>query len=140
MIFRARRVIFFSFLGVEMYEVKVKKSFSGAHKLRGYRGKCEELHGHNWLVEVTVRAGDLDDIDIALDFAELKVGLREVLAVLDHKYLNDVPPFDKVNPTSERLAGYVFEQMGKRINDDRVKVARVDVWETEENRASYFLE
>ncbi len=123
-----------------MYEVKVKKSFAGAHKLLGYRGKCEELHGHNWLVEVTVRAGDLDDIDIALDFTVLKAGLRDVLEVLDHKYLNDVPPFNEVNPSSEQLARHIFERMAEKIDDDRVKVHRVDVWETSDNCASYFRE
>ncbi|MCB1152687.1 MAG: 6-carboxytetrahydropterin synthase [Deltaproteobacteria bacterium] len=120
-----------------MFEVKVKKTFAAAHNLREYKGKCEALHGHNWLVEVTARADKLDSTEIALDFVDFKKTLWDELEKLDHKYLNEIPPFDTVNPTSERLALYLFEQMSGRLDDDRLQVVRVDVWETENNCASY---
>lgn len=121
-----------------MYEVMVKKSFAGAHNLRNYNSKCERLHGHNWLVEVTARADQLDESEIALDFVVLKKILVEELDVLDHGYLNEIPPFDVINPTSERIARHLYERMGARLNNERVRVVRVDVWETDNNRASYF--
>lgn len=121
-----------------MFEVRVRKSFAAAHNLRNYNGKCEKLHGHNWVVEVTARAAVLDDIEIALDFTVLKRIVNDELELLDHRYLNEIPPFDHVNPTSERIAEFLFHRVGEKVNDDRVRVVRVDVWETESNRASYF--
>ncbi|MBZ0272323.1 6-carboxytetrahydropterin synthase QueD [bacterium] len=121
-----------------MYEVKVIKEFAAAHNLRNYKGKCENLHGHNWTVELTCRARELDDIGIALDFVDMKKALVEELERWDHKYLNELPPFDDVNPSSENMARVLFERLAGRLDDDRVKVVRVDVWETPTNRASYF--
>ncbi len=121
-----------------MFEVRVRKSFAAAHNLRNYNGKCEKLHGHNWVVEVTARAAVLDDVEIALDFTVLKRIVNDELELLDHRYLNEIPPFDRVNPTSERIAEHLFHRVGEKVNDERVRVVRVDVWETESNRASYF--
>ena len=121
-----------------MFEVKVNNSFSAAHRLRNYQGKCEELHGHNWKVEITARTERLDALGLALDFSLLKKILTEELDRLDHKYLNEIPPFDSMNPTSEVLAQYLFDAIGKKIDDDRVRLVRVDVWENENSRASYF--
>ncbi len=121
-----------------MFEVRVRKSFAAAHNLRNYNGKCEKLHGHNWVVEVTARAAVLDDIEIAIDFTVLKRIVNDELELLDHRYLNEIPPFDQVNPTSERIAEHLFRRVGEKVNDARVRVVRVDVWETESNRASYF--
>ena len=121
-----------------MYEVSVKKHFSSAHNLRGYNGKCEELHGHNWTVEVIVQSDKLDEIGIAVDFKDLKKALDEQMEKLDHKYLNDTPPFDKINPTTENIAKFIFDEMSGRLDDRRLKVARVNVWETPGSRGSYF--
>ena len=97
-----------------MYEISVREHFDAAHALRGYRGKCENLHGHRFEVVVTLRATELDEIGLAYDFTELKRHLREILARFDHTYLNDVPPFDKVNPSSENIATTIYEEFQKR--------------------------
>ncbi len=97
-----------------MYEISVREHFDAAHALRGYRGKCENLHGHRFEVVVTLRATELDEIGLAYDFTELKRHLREILARFDHTYLNDVPPFDKVNPSSENVAATIYEEFRKR--------------------------
>ncbi|MFA4989020.1 MAG: 6-carboxytetrahydropterin synthase QueD, partial [Candidatus Omnitrophota bacterium] len=90
-----------------MYTLKVESSFSSAHNLRGYKGKCEELHGHNWRVEISVRSRDLDGTGMLLDFKYLKKKLNNVLDRMDHQYLNKLDHFKKVNPTSENIARYV---------------------------------
>ncbi len=121
-----------------MYEVMVRQQFSSAHNLRGYQGKCEELHGHNWTVEVFARAEILNEIGIALDFKDLKNGLKKLMDKLDHKYLNDTPPFDRINPTTENIAKYIFDEMSDLLNDERLLIARVNVWESQGSCGSYF--
>ncbi len=123
-----------------MYEVMVRRSFSSAHNLRGYHGKCEDLHGHNWTVEVAAQAEVLNEIGIALDFKELKKILEGLMERLDHKYLNETPPFDKINPTTENIAKFLFDEISGKINDEKVRITRVDVWESEGSRGSYFAE
>jgi 6-pyruvoyltetrahydropterin/6-carboxytetrahydropterin synthase len=118
-----------------MYEVRMRSSFSAAHSLRHYRGKCEKLHGHNWVVEVAVTSPALDKCDMVIDFAILKKALREVLQNLDHAYLNELTPFKKTNPSSERIAKYVFDRVGAKV--PRAKVSKVLVWETENSCAEY---
>ncbi len=120
-----------------MYEVVVYTYFSAAHNLRGYRGKCEELHGHNWKVSVKVGAEKLDQLGMVIDFKELKKTVNKVIQKLDHKYLNDVPPFDSINPSSENIAYYIFQELKKAINTERIKVIRVSVWESEDSTATY---
>jgi len=120
-----------------VFEAIVSMDFSAAHNLRGYRGKCEALHGHNWRVEAAVSAKRLDKIGMVEDFGVIRKELRFVLNELDHRYLNDVGPFAKVNPTSENIAEWVFEEMGKRISSVRCKVAWVKVWETATSCAVY---
>ena len=120
-----------------MYEVSKEAMFSGAHNLREYKGKCEAVHGHNWRVQVFVAAMQLDPLGMVVDFTILAKELNQVLARLDHKDLNAVPPFDTVNPSSENIAKYLYDEMGARINDDRVKVSRVMVWETDPSCAIY---
>jgi 6-pyruvoyltetrahydropterin/6-carboxytetrahydropterin synthase len=119
-----------------VYALTVRSSFAAAHRLREYEGNCERLHGHNWRVEVTVESGVLDGRGIALDFREIKSHLAELLSRFDHKYLNDVPPFDGMNPSSENLARYLFEEMEKRIRPPTA-VGRVAVWESGDARAEY---
>ena len=120
-----------------MYEIVVYTYFSAAHNLRGYRGKCEELHGHNWKVSVKVGAEKLDQLGMVIDFKELKKTLNKVIQKLDHKYLNDVPPFDSINPSSENIAYYIFQELKKAINSGRIKVIKVSVWESEDSTATY---
>ncbi|NOY44940.1 MAG: 6-carboxytetrahydropterin synthase QueD [Deltaproteobacteria bacterium] len=117
-----------------MYEVKIEEQFAAAHNLRGYQGQCEALHGHNWKVEVVVRADRLDDTDLALDFQDLKRATREVLARLDHAYLNELEAFRERNPSSERIAEYICAEVARRIDREGVRVHRVTAWES--NRAA----
>ncbi len=120
-----------------MYELKIEESFAAAHNLRGYKGQCEDLHGHNWKVEVVVRAARLDDIDLAIDFQELKSATREVIQTLDHVYLNDLPPFQERNPSSERISQYIFEEVARRVEREGLWMHRVTSWESDRACASY---
>jgi 6-pyruvoyltetrahydropterin/6-carboxytetrahydropterin synthase len=119
-----------------VYALTVRTSFSAAHRLREYDGNCERLHGHNWQVEVTVASEVLDDQGIALDFRAIKSAVNDLLAGLDHRYLNEVSPFDRLNPSSENLARYLFEEMEKKVPPP-ARIARVTVWESEDARAEY---
>jgi 6-pyruvoyltetrahydropterin/6-carboxytetrahydropterin synthase len=121
-----------------MYEVMIQEEFSAAHALRGYRGKCENLHGHNWKVEVYVRGERLDEIGMLVDFTRLKAVTRQVMRYLDHQNLNELKPFDKeLNPSSEHIASLVLSKVAEEINDERVKVYKVRVWETPSTSATY---
>ncbi len=119
-----------------MYSVKVEKDFSAAHNLRGYRGKCEDLHGHNWKVEIVVANNRLDKIGMVTDFKYLKAKLNTVLEKLDHKYLNNIAYFKKVNPTSEGIAKYIYDCLKKNISG----LNSVTVWESEKCCATYYGE
>ncbi|HWX43252.1 MAG TPA: 6-carboxytetrahydropterin synthase QueD [Blastocatellia bacterium] len=121
-----------------MYEIMVEEEFSAAHALRGYRGKCENLHGHNWKVEVYVRGARLDEIGMLVDFRAVKAATRSVMKLLDHINLNELKPFDvEMNPSSEHLAGFILHKVAEQIDNDRVKVYKVRVWETPSTSASY---
>ena len=120
-----------------MFEIVVKSDFSSAHNLRGYKGKCESLHGHNWDVEVKVTANKLDKIGMALDFHVLKVKVNEITSKLDHKHLNDIAYFQKINPTSENLAKFIFDALRKKLNSKDIKVKAVTVWESKNSSATY---
>ena len=119
-----------------IYTLTVRASFSAAHRLREYDGNCERLHGHNWQVEVSVASERLDDRGIALDFRAIKAAVNDLLSGLDHRYLNEVQPFDRLNPSSENLARYLFEEMERKVPAP-ARVARVTVWESEDARADY---
>ena len=119
-----------------MFELTVIGYFSGAHRLRKYKGKCEKLHGHNWKVEVVV-SGEVDKSGIVLDFTILKQCLENVLSTLDHKYLNSIPYFKKNNPSSENTAIYIFSRIGKLLINHNVQVKKVVVWESEQQCVSY---
>ena len=121
-----------------MYELMVESKFAAAHQLRGYQGKCEKLHGHNWRVTMAVTAERLDDQGLAIDFHDLKKALREVLDQLEHTFLNDIFPFTQINPSSENLAKWIYDNMAKKINDENLEVASVTVWESDTASASYF--
>ncbi|PIU40854.1 MAG: 6-carboxytetrahydropterin synthase QueD [Candidatus Omnitrophica bacterium CG07_land_8_20_14_0_80_42_15] len=121
-----------------MYEVEIISEFNSAHRLRHYKGKCEALHGHNWKVKAIVRSDGLDDLGMVMDFKELKHCLKKILTVLDHKYLNNVPYFKKVNPTSENIAKFIHYNLSLKLKKaESLKVAKVTVWETDTSAASY---
>jgi 6-pyruvoyltetrahydropterin/6-carboxytetrahydropterin synthase len=122
-----------------MYELKVVTHFSAAHRLNNFYGKCEALHGHNWKVEIFVTATSLDEAGLVLDFGKIKIHANELLSEIDHTFLNELPAFQDQNPSSENMARYLFERLGQAINDQRVKVTRVSVWESDNTSASYFL-
>ena len=121
-----------------MYELTILSDFAAAHNLRGYEGECENLHGHNWKVEVMVTSKELNKIGLAVDFRVLKKMLEGILEKLDHKYLNEILPFDKENPSSENIARYIFNQFKKEIKGKGIKVARVLVWESDNAAATYY--
>jgi 6-pyruvoyltetrahydropterin/6-carboxytetrahydropterin synthase len=121
-----------------MYEVKIITQFSAAHRLENFYGKCEALHGHNWKVEVILAGEHLDGAGLLRDFGQVKARTRELLEELDHKYLNDLPAFQNQNPSSENLARHLFQRLAAVLNQDGVKVRRVNVWESDTSCASYF--
>lgn len=114
----------------------VEESISSAHFLRGYQGKCEKLHGHNWRVQVFVKSGKLDKTGMAIDFKVLRKIVGKVLEKLDHCLLNELPEFKKQNPSSELLAEYVFRKTQLHLKKP-LKVSKVIVWETDKSNASY---
>jgi 6-pyruvoyltetrahydropterin/6-carboxytetrahydropterin synthase len=118
------------------YELTVKGHFDAAHFLVGYPGKCKELHGHTWDVELTVSGSRLNEIGILHDFGDLKDLLAEALGPLDHAHLNKVPPFDRLSPTGEHIARYLFDQIEGRLPDD-VRLEEVVVWESPVARLAY---
>jgi 6-pyruvoyltetrahydropterin/6-carboxytetrahydropterin synthase len=120
-----------------MFEVSVTMSFSSAHNLKGYQGKCEALHGHNWKVEVLIGADKLDRLGMVEDFTVIKEKLKEILALLDHKYLNALPYFKRINPTSENIAKFIYGKMKERMKKFALNVASVKIWETETSFAIY---
>ena len=123
--------------GLDMFEVKIRADFSAAHNLREVGGKCESLHGHNFVVEVAVQSESLDEGGMVIDFRLLKSKTREVLESLDHKYLNELSFFQNINPSSENLAVYIFGELAKRIDQGARRVSWVSVWESETSRAIY---
>lgn len=119
-----------------MYELVVNADFSAAHKLRGYQGECERLHGHNWRVQVALEAERLDELGMVMDFREVKRLLQEVLRKFDHAYLNELPRFKEQNPTTENMARVLCEELAPRL-PAHVRVGRVTAWESEGCGATY---
>ena len=117
------------------YKVSVIRGFSAAHALRGYKGKCEKLHGHNWKVRVALVSNKLDRTGMAMDFTDIKSLLDDVLSGLDHGYLNETPPFDKLNPTAENIAAYILNRLSKKLPKG-VKTTEVEVWESDTSSAT----
>lgn len=121
-----------------MYRLKVKDYFSSAHFLRNYEGACENLHGHNWTVELVVEGEKLNEIEILIDFKDLKRILKEILEELDHRLINEHPYFQQRNPSSENLARFIFEKAKEKLKAyANVKVKEVSVFETEKASATY---
>jgi 6-pyruvoyltetrahydropterin/6-carboxytetrahydropterin synthase len=121
-----------------MFEVMIERNFSSAHQLRGYQGKCENLHGHNYKIEIYARGRELDNIGLLVDFGELKVAADEVVQYLDHRNINELPPFDEeLNPSAENLARYILERVASRVGDQRVEVYKVRCFETPTSVATY---
>jgi 6-pyruvoyltetrahydropterin/6-carboxytetrahydropterin synthase len=116
--------------------LSVESGFAAAHNLRNYQGKCERLHGHNWRVRVCLAAEELDEVGMVVDFHDVKAALGEVMATLDHQYVNEVPPFDAENPTTENLCRYIAGQLQERL-PSRVSIRRVSCWESGRCGASY---
>lgn len=121
-----------------MFEIYKEGSFSAAHRLRHYSGKCENLHGHNWKVQVFLKAERLDDLGMVMDFGILKAEMDEILARLDHKELNKLKPFQGINPTAENIARWIFQEMSEKVKDERIQVSKVMVWETDSSCAIYY--
>jgi 6-pyruvoyltetrahydropterin/6-carboxytetrahydropterin synthase len=124
-----------------MYEVTVEAGFSSGHYLRNYKGKCENPHGHNYKVEVTLRGERLDKAGLLLDFKDLKQVMRPVIERLDHKMINDLEPFTELNPSAENLARYFFDETNRQLaemTDGRVHVKDCTIFETDTTSAKYY--
>ncbi len=120
-----------------MYQVSVEGHFDAAHFLRGYQGKCEALHGHRFRVVVKVRASEVDEVGMAYDFVLLKQHLASILSRFDHTCLNDVPPFDKLNPSSENIAATIYDGLQPKLVGAPVTLSCVEVWESPQSGVVY---
>lgn len=121
-----------------MYEVSIQEHFDAAHYLRGYQGRCENLHGHRFEVMVSVKTKGTDNIGLAYDFTELKAKLNEILARFDHVSLNDTPPFDEINPSSENIATTIYSELKARLDGKKVTISSIKVWESPHSCITYF--
>ena len=123
-----------------MFQVTVDETFSSGHALRGYKGKCENVHGHNYKVRVTLEGPQLDSIGLLYDFTHLKRVIREIVGGVDHKFLNDFTPFDAINPSAENLAKYFYDETTRQMNalPDGARVTSVTIWETDTTSATYW--
>lgn len=120
-----------------MYQISVKQDFDAAHFLRGYRGRCEALHGHRFRVVVRVEATDVDDVGMAYDFTQLKRHLSTITARFDHTCLNDISPFNRINPTSENIAVAIYQKLKPKLANTPVSISCVEVWESPQSWVTY---
>jgi len=120
-----------------MYEIVVEKHFDAAHYLRGYQGKCENIHGHRYTVRVRLHAEKLNEIGLAYDFTDIKGHLKEIIARFDHTSLNDLPPFDRINPSAENIATTIYDELKARMAGEPVTIAAVEAWETPQQGIIY---
>lgn len=122
-----------------MFEVSVEETFSSGHALRGYKGKCENPHGHNYRVQVTLEGPQLDHIGLLVDFTQLKEVIRAVVKRIDHQFLNDLDPFTTVNPSAENMAKYFYDEVSGKLTDlpPGARIRDVVVWETDTSMAKY---
>ena len=124
-----------------MYEVTVEADFSSGHFLRNYRGKCENPHGHNYKVRVTLAGASLDETGLLVDFKQLKQVLKPVIDRIDHQMLNDLEPFTTLNPSAENLAQYFYDETNRHLagaTGGRVRVKNCTIWETDTTTATYY--
>ncbi|MFO7707604.1 MAG: 6-carboxytetrahydropterin synthase QueD [Desulfobacterales bacterium] len=122
-----------------MYELKVVTRFAAAHRLTMVGAKCENMHGHNWKIEVSLIGPELDDAGVLMDFGEIKSRLREVIARVDHQFLNELEMFQGRQPSSERIAAFIAGELQKTISTPAVRVSRVSAWESEDSCATYVV-
>jgi 6-pyruvoyltetrahydropterin/6-carboxytetrahydropterin synthase len=121
-----------------MFEVSVEQTFAAGHALRNYKGKCENVHGHNYRVRITVQGDQLDSTGLLADFLDVKSLIGGVVDYLDHQFINDLPPFDELNPSAENIAKYFYDRVsGGLKNEVPVRVSEVKVWETDTSSAVY---
>ncbi len=122
-----------------MFEVAVEQSFASAHALRNYKGRCENVHGHNWKVRVVIEGEKLDATGMLVDFLDVKSFMAEILDRIDHQFLNEIPPFDVVNPSAENIAEYFYQQLNGKLTETPVpvRIREVKIWETEIQSATY---
>ena len=122
-----------------MFEVAVEQDFASAHALRNYKGRCENIHGHNWKVRVTIEGERLDETGLLVDFIDVKNLMGQILDRIDHQFLNEIPPFDVVNPSAENIAEYFWQKMAEGLVNTPVpvKVTEVKIWETDIQSATY---
>ena len=123
----------------KMFQVSVEETFSAGHALRRYKGKCENVHGHNYRVRVTLEGPQLDSTGLLVDFTHLKHVIREIMGRLDHQFMNDLEPFKNVNPSAENVAKYFYEEATRRLKDlpPGARITDVILWETDTSRAQY---
>ena len=121
-----------------MFDIFIKTHFAGAHHLRDYPGDCEKPHGHNWKVKVTVKATELDELGMGIDFKVLKKHVREVIDTLDHRDLNEHPAFQDRNPSSEYIAVYIYDHLKDVLRHDRYNLHSVTVRETDNSGLTYY--
>jgi len=121
-----------------MFEVSVEDTFAAGHALRNYKGKCENVHGHNYRVQVTLSGPELDSIGLLVDFVAVKKLMHTVVDRLDHQFLNDLAPFDALNPSAENMAKYFYDEIAGGLGQSTpVKLAQVRIWETDTSSATY---
>ena len=122
-----------------MFEVSVDETFSAGHALRGYKGKCENVHGHNYKVRVTLAGPELDSVGLLYDFVHLKQVIQGVIRSLDHRFLNDFAPFDITNPSAENIARHIFDEISQQMKpvENGAAIASITVWETDVTSATY---
>ena len=121
-----------------MFEVSVEQTFAAGHALRNYKGKCENVHGHNYRVRITIQGAQLDSTGLLVDFLDVKRLIGGVVDYLDHQFINDLPPFDQLNPSAENIAKYFYDRVNVGLtNEVPVRVAEVQIWETDTSSAVY---
>jgi 6-pyruvoyltetrahydropterin/6-carboxytetrahydropterin synthase len=120
-----------------MFEISVDYTFAAGHALRGYKGKCENVHGHNYKVRVIVAGENLNNIGLLMDFVDLRAAIKAMVDKWDHRFLNDLPPFDKLNPSAENMARVFYEGIESDVARHGLSVRSVTVWETDTTSATY---
>jgi len=123
-----------------MYELKISTQFAAAHQLRGLEGGCENLHGHNWKIEVSVTGSELGKDGLLIDFRVIKGETKRVIDELDHKFLNELASFENLEPSSENISRHIFESISRKLNTKNVKISKVTAWESDSACASYWID